>query len=169
MRRRLYFLLPDLRSATQTANDLLLARVEDRHMHFLAKRGTSLGGLHEASFLQKSDAVHGAQLGLALGGVIGFLVGIYVYLTPPDAVAMEPVTVLIATVIGAMLGTWMASLVASSVPNSRLKSFQGELDAGKILLMLDAPPSRIEELKDLVSRRYPEADRGIEATSPAFP
>jgi hypothetical protein len=169
MRRRLYFLLPDLRSATQAANDLLLARVEDRHMHFLAKRGTALGDLHEASFLQKSDAVHGAQLGLVLGGVIGFLVGIYIYLTPPDGVAMELVTVLLATVIGAILGAWMASLVASSVPNSRLKLFQGELDTGKILLMLDAPPSRIEELKDLVSRRHPEADRGIEATSPAFP
>ena len=169
MRRRLYFLLPDLRSATQTANDLLLARVDDRHMRFLAKRGTALGGLHEASFLQKSDAVHGAQLGLVLGGVAGFLLGVYIYLTPPEGVALELVTVLVATVIGAILGAWMASLVASSVPNSRLKSFQSELDAGKILLMLDAPPSRIEELKSLVNRRCPEAACRIEATSPAFP
>jgi hypothetical protein len=169
MRRRLYFLLPDLRSAIQTANDLLLARIEDRHMRFLAKRGTNLGELHEASFLQKSDAVHGAQLGLVIGGVAGFLIGIYVYLTPPQGVALELVTVLIGTVIGAILGAWMASLVASSVPNSRLKSFQKDIDAGKILLMLDAPPSRIEELKLIVSRRYPEAARGIEATSPAFP
>jgi len=38
MRRRLYFLLPDLGSAIQTANDLLLARIEDRHTHFLVKR-----------------------------------------------------------------------------------------------------------------------------------
>jgi hypothetical protein len=169
MRRRLYFLLPDLRSATQTANDLLLARVEDRYMHFLAKRGTPLGGLHEASFLQKSDAVHGAQLGLVIGGLVGFLIGVYIYLTPPDGVALELVTALVSTVIGAILGAWMASLVASSVPNSRLRSFQSELDAGKILLMLDAPPSRIEELKSLVNTRHPEAARGIEATSPAFP
>src|SRR5688500_11184033 len=32
MRRRLYFLLPDVESARRTADDLLLARVEDRHM-----------------------------------------------------------------------------------------------------------------------------------------
>jgi hypothetical protein len=63
----------------------------------------------------------------------------------------------------------MASLAASSVPNSRLKSFQNDLERGKILLMLDAPPSRIEELKRLVSQRHPGAARGIEATSPAFP
>jgi hypothetical protein len=169
MRRRLYFLLPDLGSAVQTADDLLLARVDDRHMHFLARRGTSLGRLREASYLQKSDAVHGAQLGLVLGGVIGFLIGVYIYLTPPEGVALELVTVLVSTLIGAVLGAWMASLVATSVPNSRLKGFQAEIDAGRILLMLDAPPSRIEELTRIVARRHPEAVRGIEATSPAFP
>jgi hypothetical protein len=169
VRRRLYFLLPDLGSAVQTADDLLLARVEDRYMHFLARRGTSLGGLREASYLQKSDAVHGAQLGFVLGGVIGFLIGIYIYLTPPNGVALELVTVLVSTLVGAILGMWMASLVATSVPNSRLKPFQREMDAGKILLMLDAPPSRIEELTGLIARRHPDAVRGIEATSPAFP
>jgi hypothetical protein len=48
MRRRLYFVLPDVESAKRTANDLLLARVDDRHMRFLARRGTSLEPLHEA-------------------------------------------------------------------------------------------------------------------------
>src|SRR5690349_10791870 len=170
MRRRLYFLLPDLRSAIQTADDLLLARIEDRHMHFLAKRGTSLGELHEASFLQKSDAVHGAQLGFVLGGVVGFAIGVYIYLTPPEGVALQLVTVLVSTVIGAILGAWMASLVATSVPNSRLKPFQSDIAAGKILLMLDVPPSRIEELRDMVNRRHPEAAAcGLEPTLPAFP
>src|SRR5579885_3248105 len=38
MRRRLYFVLPDLDSARRTADDLLLARIEHRHMYFLARR-----------------------------------------------------------------------------------------------------------------------------------
>jgi hypothetical protein len=170
MRRRLYFLLPDLGSAIQTANDLLLARIEDRHMHFLARRGMPLGKLHEANYLQKSDAVHGAELGFVIGGAGGFLIGIYIYLTPPEGIALQLVTVLIGTVIGAVFGAWAASLVAMSVPNSRLKSFQKEIDAGKILLMVDVQPSQIGELRDLVSRRHPEATaRGIEPTMPAFP
>jgi len=170
MRRRLYFLLPDLGCATQTANDLLLARVEDRHMRFLARRGMSLGKLHECNYLQKSDAVHGAELGFVLGGMGGFLIGIYVYLTPPEGVTLQLVTVLIGTVIGAMFGAWAASLVAMSVPNSRLRPFQKEIEAGKILLMVDVPPSRIEEIQDLVHRCHPEATaHGIEPTLPAFP
>ncbi len=170
MRRRLYFLLPDLGSAIQTANDLLLARVEDSHMHFLAKRGMSLGQLHEANTLQKSDCVHGAELGFVLGGAGGFLIGIYIYLTPPDGVTLQLVTVLISTVIGAIFGAWAASLVAMSVPNTRLKPFQKAIDAGKILLMVDVPTSRVEEVQELVGRRHPEASaHGIEPTIPAFP
>src|SRR5439155_682216 len=42
MRRRLYWLLPDVESARRTVDDLLLARIEDRHMHVLARRGTDL-------------------------------------------------------------------------------------------------------------------------------
>jgi len=83
MRRRLYFLLPDLESARLTANDLLLARVEFRHMHFLARRGTDLGDLHEANPLQKTDLVHGAEVGLVLGGVCGLLLGLFIVFSPP--------------------------------------------------------------------------------------
>jgi uncharacterized membrane protein len=139
-------------------------------MHFLAKRGMSLGQLHEANYFQKSDAVHGVELGFVIGGAGGFLIGIYIYLTPPDGVTLQLVTVLIGTVIGAVFGAWAASLVALSVPNSRLKLFRKEIDAGKILLMIDVPPSRIAEIRDLVSRRHPEATaHGIEPTMPAFP
>ena len=69
MRRRLYFILPDVESARRTADDLLLARVEDRHMRFLARRGTELDPLHEAGYLDKTDMVHGAAVGLALGAI----------------------------------------------------------------------------------------------------
>jgi len=45
MRRRMYFLLPDLGSRHPDGHDLLLARVEDGHMHFLAKRGNVSGSV----------------------------------------------------------------------------------------------------------------------------
>ena len=40
MRRRLYFIMPDLPSARKMMDDLLLARIEERHIHVLARRGT---------------------------------------------------------------------------------------------------------------------------------
>ena len=49
MRRRLYFLLPDLAAAKQVVDDLLLARIGIRHTHVLARRGSDLDDLPEAN------------------------------------------------------------------------------------------------------------------------
>ena len=43
MRRRLYFVLPDVASAEQTLHDLLLARIEVSHIHCLARRDLPMG------------------------------------------------------------------------------------------------------------------------------
>ena len=63
MRRRLYFLLPDIDSARAMLNEMLLARIEVGHMHFLARRDMLPDDLPAANVLQKTDVVHGAQLG----------------------------------------------------------------------------------------------------------
>ncbi len=166
MRRRLYFVLPDLGSAIQTANDLLLARVEDRHMHFLGRRGMSLGELHEASFMQKSDFRHALFLGTVLGLVGGFAVGVVLKLTDIGDIGW----LIVATVIGALFGGWSATLIGISAPNHKLRPFETDIDAGRILLMVDVPPARIEEVKALVAKRHPEVtDRGVEPLMPAFP
>jgi uncharacterized membrane protein YeaQ/YmgE (transglycosylase-associated protein family) len=166
----MYVTLPDVSSARKLANDLLLARIEDKHMHFLARRGTDLGELHEASYLQKSDTVHGAFVGLVVGGLMGVIVGFLLITFPPQGVSLQFVAVLIAAIVGAVLGTWVASMVGLQVPNSRLKGFEKEIDEGKVLLILDVPAGRYQEVHDIIARTHPEAmDRGQEATVPAFP
>ena len=170
MRLRMYVTLPDVASARGLANDLLLARVEDKHMHFLARRGTDLGELHEASYLQKTDTGHGACVGLVVGGVMGVIVGTALVNFPPQGVNVEFVAILVAAIVGAGLGIWVASMVGLQVPNSRLRGFEPDIEAGKVLLMLDVPPGRYEELRRMVARTHPEAaDRGHEPTVPAFP
>ena len=170
MRRRLYFLLPSVDSARRVANDLLLARVEDRYMRFLARRGTDLGDLHEASYAQKSDIVHGAETGLVIGGLCGLVVGAIMILSPPEGITLQLVTVLVTTLLGAGFGAWAASIAGSSVPNSRLKQFATEIESGKVLLMVNVERGRVDLVRELIGRTHPEASsRGMESTIPAFP
>ena len=169
MRRRLYFLLPDVQSSKLTADDLLLARVEDRHMRFLSKRGTALEPLHEAGYLDKSDMVHGALVGLALGGLIGAVVGALVVAYPPEGMNPKLVAMLIGMLGGAAFGAVTATIVGAAVPNSRLKKFDADLEAGRVLLMVDVPSRRVDEISDLVVSRHPEAVPRGEAMRYVFP
>jgi alpha/beta superfamily hydrolase len=83
---------------------------------------------------------------------------------------LQLVTILLTALIGAAFGAWVASMVASSIPNSRLKSFESAIAAGHILLMVDVPSGRVDEIRQLIAAHHPEAmSSGTEPTIPAFP
>ncbi len=170
MRRRLYFLLPDVKSAREMFRDLLLARIEERHVHFLAQEGVSLGDLPEATMLQKSDAVHGLGVGLIAGGTTGALAGVVVLLFPPTGLATGLGVILVTSLIGAFMGVWVSGMIAADVPNTHLRRFMPEVERGKILAIVDIPKERMDEVARLVRRHHPDAEaRGRDPTVPAFP
>ena len=166
MRLRMYVTLPDVASARKLADDLLLARIEDKRMHFLARRGTDLGELHQASYLQKTDTVNAFFKGGLIGAVMGVVVGLLLVYTMNAQLG----AVLIGALVGAGLGAWVSSMLGLQVANSSLKDFEKDIQDGKILLMLDIPAARYEEIRAVIARTHPEAaNRGNEPTVPAFP
>lgn len=170
MRKRLYFMLPDVHSARQVLDELLLARIEERHIHFLARRDTLPPDLPEASYLQKSDLVHGAEVGLVVGGGVGTVAGIVAVLLPPAGITLQLVTVLVCAMLGALFGVWVSGMIGSQVPNSRLKAFQADIESGKVLMMVDVPFTRVGAVRERVMQKHPEAvSGGTEPTIPAFP
>lgn len=163
-------MVPDSSSARRIRDELLLAQIENAHIHVMAKDGVPLNGLHEASILQTTDFVHGAETGLAVGGGIGIIAGLVAVFFPPAGVDLQLVTILLTALIGAAFGAWVASMVASSIPNSRLKTFEAAIAAGRVLMMVDVPAGRVDEIKQLVASHHPEAmGSGVEPTIPAFP
>jgi hypothetical protein len=170
MRRRLYYLLPDCISARKIMDDLLLARIEERHIHFIGCPGTPMDGLHEANFMQKTDIVHGLQQGALIGAALGVGVGLFlIYFVIPDP-NWQVATVFLSAGLGALFGAWAASLTGAAIPNSRHKQFEPEIAQGKILLMVDVPEHKVPEVHELVGRTHPEAvDKGVEVNVPVFP
>lgn len=170
MKRRLYFMLSDVAHARAILDELLLARVKERSMHFYAKEGMLPADMPEASFLQKTDLVHGAQVGMLVGGAVGLLVGILLVMFPPEGIELSTVAILIAALGGALFGTWASTLVAAAIPNSRLNSFKKNIERGQILLMLDLPHRRVSEIEGLIRKQHPEVKFiGVEPHIPVFP
>lgn len=198
MHRRIYWLLPDLPSARRTMDDLLLARVGDAHIHFVARDGTDLSGLHAANLLQSSDLLRSAQAGLVIGAASGAAAGALAALFFPivegvpsgwaalqalfaapqwDAAGLiaaldSPQWAMMAVlaVLGGVLGAWSSSMIGIAVPSRRLRRFEGALAQGQLLLMVDVPRSRVQEIEALLERTHPEARfEGLEPDVPAFP
>jgi hypothetical protein len=170
MRRRIYWLLPDLASARRTMDDLLLARIPEQHIHFMAREGMDLTGLHPANLLQTSDVVRSAQSGLVIGGAAGLVAGLLLAAFPVVAETPQVGLVAVLAVVGALVGAWSSSMIGASTPSQRLKRFEGALDQGQILLMTDVPHARVEEIEALLQKSHPEAHlEGVEPDIPAFP
>jgi hypothetical protein len=166
--RRLYFLLPDLDVAHAVVDELLLARVEERHIHIIAKEGTPLGDLPEAGFTQKSDFIPAMERGVAMGGATGVVAGLAALALP--GVVIGGGAVLALGMAGAGVGAWAGSMIGSSVENSKTRKFHDAVEAGELLVLVDVPKDRVNSIKDLIKKHHPDVDfGGTEPTIPAFP
>jgi len=170
MRRRLYFVLPDLQSAETIEKELLLAKVDDPHIHFLARDGVNMGRLHVANLLQRSDLLHGIGIGMIAGGITGAIAGMALSFYPELGQSIGMGGILVLAVVCAMIGSWISGMIAVSIPNSRLRQFQPAIDRGEILLMVDVPVRRVRAVRELIMSHHPEVlAKGQEAQIPAFP
>ncbi len=170
--RRLYFLVPTVESASQIVDELLLARVEERHIHIAAKDHHALVQAHlpEATLLQESDFVPALERGLAVGGATGLLAGIVAVTLPPAGLILGGGAILGISLAGAGVGAWISGMIGVSVPNSQLAQFEDAVEAGELLMIIDVPKPRVDEITDLVKKHHPEAEiEGTEPTVPAFP
>jgi hypothetical protein len=148
MRRRVYWLLPDLASARAAMDDLLLAGVELRQIHFVAGEDCDLTGLHPANVLQTTDVLRSAETGLVVGAAVGGMLGTVAAVSYPDAGEPPQWNLIpVLVVAGALFDAWTSSMIGISAPNKRLQRFAGEIEQGRILLMVDVPMRRVAEIE----------------------
>lgn len=168
--RRLYFMVPDIDTANTVVDELLLKRVDDHHIHVVAKEGTPMGDLPEANLLQKSDFIPAMERGLAVGGITGVLAGIAAVTFPPAGLVLGGGAILGASLAGAGFGAWISGMIGMDVPNSQIEKFKAAIENGEVLMMVDIPKTRVEEIEALIQQHHPDADMGgTEPHIPAFP
>jgi hypothetical protein len=157
MNRRLYFLLPDRGHALSLVNELAGCGLDLDQMHAVANRQASLEGLPLASRAQRKDLAHRLEtvlwdgnlvvFGLALGAMLtlGFVNGLTAWLLIP---------------LGVMLITFLAGMRFTRVPNVHLDEFRDALSHGEILLMVDVPSTRVDDIENRVHQHHPDAAAG---------
>jgi hypothetical protein len=89
---------------------------------------------------------------------------------PPAGPVIAGGIILASALAGAGIGAWLGGMVGMNVPNTRLKRFEKAIEVGELLVMVDVPRERVDEITALVKHKHPDADvKGTEPTIPAFP
>ncbi|MDH5517644.1 MAG: DUF1269 domain-containing protein [Gammaproteobacteria bacterium] len=168
--QRLYFVIPSVTSCRSIVNELLLARIEERHMHVVAKEDNLPADLPQANLLQKSDFVPAVERGITIGGGTGLFAGILAYSFQTAGLEVGGFAILAICLAGGGIGAWIAGMIGVDVPNTQLKPFMPSINAGNLLLIVDVKRSRVREIEDMIKNLHPEAtDHGVEAALPVFP
>ena len=163
--RRIYFLAPNIETTHKIVAELRSDGIEDRHMHVLAKRDTPLEDMHEASWFQKTDFVPALERGAALGASTGLLAGLVGLRFAGFAIAGGPV--LGVLFFGATIGAMMSGLAGLQVGNSKIKQYEEAIEKGELLVMVDIPKERIDEISKVIAKHHPDAKfEGIESILP---
>jgi hypothetical protein len=159
--RRLYFLLPDKDTTRTVVSELEDAGIPHSHLHAVASITQDLEDLPEAGVWQKTEMAHGLELGVGLGGMAGLLGGVLAVAFPPAGLILGGGALIATTVAGAGVGGVVSALMASHDHNHSLDSFQRAIERGEILLLVDVPKNRVDEIKALILQHHPEASIGI--------
>ena len=169
--RRLYFVLPDMKTAHTVVDELLLKRIASNHIHVMAKDDADLEDLPEATLFQKSDFIPALERGLAIGGVTGALAGIVAVTFFEAASALGAGAVILGTTLtGAIVGTWVSGMIGVDVRNTQIEKFETAIENGELLLMVDVPKDQANDVEKMVHGHHPQAEKGgTEPHIPAFP
>jgi len=168
--RRLYFMVPDVAVGKKVVDELLLARIEWKHIHVLAKRGTPLEELPEASHWQKSDIIPAMQRAVPLGGATGLLCGLVGLALEPHLIVAGGGILLATSLAGIGVGAYLGGMVGLNVGSTRLKAFEQAIERGELLVIVDVPRGRVAEITERITKAHPKAEpKGTEPRVPAFP
>lgn len=168
--KRIYFLVPNIDVTKWIVDELLLARIAERHIHIIAKPGTPLEDLPEANLLQKSDFIPAVEQGVAIGGATGMLAGLVAIALPATAPVIAGGILLASTLAGAGVGSWLGGMVGMSYDSRRIKQFEDAIEAGELLVLADVPEERVDEIETCVKKHLPQVEiEGTEPHVPAFP
>ncbi len=167
---RLVMLVPDVDTAKKIVADLLMSGLDKDEIHIIAKEGVALEGLPEAGLTEKTDLIPAMKRGLAAGSATGLLAGLAAVLLPTGLVAAGGAVILASTLAGAAIGAWSAALIGVSIPSEEVRKYEQAVEQGQLLMLVDVPKQRGEEIRRLIQKHHPEADiREAEYIPPPLP
>lgn len=136
MKTRHVFSTPDLDTARFVMAAARDAGIDDECILLVARSDIELEEIPSERQEADSDFVPAALRGAGYGGAAGLLAGLVAVVVAPIGLTLAGAGA--AALGGALLGGWASALMGSSLPDPVRRKFDDEIQAGKILVVIDA-------------------------------
>ncbi|NUR24083.1 hypothetical protein [Frateuria sp.] len=141
MKTRCVFSTPDLATARTAMMVARQAGIPDDDISLIAREDIELQQIPDHLMIGRTDFYPAAARGVACGGGAGMLLGLIAVAVPPLGVTVAGAIAI--ALAGAAVGCWTGALVGLDVPDAVHRKFKDEIEAGRILLVLDASKERL--------------------------
>lgn len=151
MKHRHVFSASTLAIAESAVTAARNAGIANEDISLIARSDIELKSIPKDRLDAETDTVPAAWRGALEGGATGLIGGLVAIAIPPLGVTAAGVAALAA--LGAAIGTWSSALMGSAIPNAVRRKFEDEIEAGRILVVIDGDPTLL-----------PTADAAVEST-----
>lgn len=145
MKVRQVFSTPDLPTARAAVSAARAAGIEDEAISLVARSEVEMDEIPEQRLDVTKDTVPASLRGAAAGGAVGVVAGLAAAAFPPVGITVAGAGLI--ALVGAATGAWSSALFGAGVPNSVRRTFEDEIEAGRILVVVDAPGGRAGEVQ----------------------
>ncbi|MCD9006900.1 hypothetical protein LDO31_11755 [Luteimonas sp. XNQY3] len=135
MKVRRVYSTPSLQAAKTAVRAARDAGIAETDISLVARSDVELDAIPEHQKEAPTDFKHAAVRGAGIGGATGLLAGLVAVAVPPLGLTLAGVA--LTTLGGAAVGTWASSLVGASLPDPIRQTFEGEIEAGRVLVVID--------------------------------
>lgn len=142
MKTRRVFSAPDIGTAEAALHVALRLGIRPDHASLVGRSDIEMMQMPDAEKEgSPTDFMPAAVRGLVGGGALGLVIGLVAMAVPAAGIPWSAVP--LCMVVGATVGGWAAALAGSSVPSEVRRDYRTEIDAGKVMVVIDDEDERL--------------------------
>ncbi|NGX15362.1 DUF1269 domain-containing protein [Wenzhouxiangella sp. XN24] len=169
MKKRLCFVSPDVEHAVAVVQHLEADGLPRKNIYALGPPDLPMERLPGPG-PERDDFMPAFIRGVTFGAVGGLLIGLVVLAFAPSRIEVGAGGVLLLGLLGASVGGLGTGISGLAFPSSRLAPFANDIEAGRIVVMVDVPKDRVERVNALIRRLDPDVNvEGVEPPPPVIP
>jgi len=169
MKKRLCFVSPDVEHAESVVQHLEADGIPRKNIYAIGPPDLPKERLPGPG-PERDDFMPAFLRGITFGAGGGLLIGVVVLMFAPARIEVGLGGVLLLGLLGASVGGLGTGIFGLAFPSSRLEPFAKDIEAGRIVVMVDVPEDQIERVNALVRRLNPDVNiEGVEPPPPVIP